>query len=87
MLAFIIGFFVKIIEVYMVMIIINVILSWFPKLSDNLFGRFITKLTNPYLSKFKKMTFAGFDFASLVAFIVLIVLETGLAVILGAVNN
>jgi YggT family protein len=67
-------------EAYQTIIIINIILSWFPSVRDTGFGRFIYAISEPYLEPFRRIipTFGMFDFSPIVAIIALQFAQRGL---------
>ena len=60
-------------EAYQMIIIINILLSWFPPIRDTGFGRFIYAISEPYLEPFRRIipTIGMFDFSPIVAIITL----------------
>lgn len=62
---------------YQWLILIRVLLSWFPISMENLFFRVIYKLTEPVLAPFRQAipSFWGIDFSPIFVFIVMDFLE------------
>ncbi|MGE3953992.1 MAG: YggT family protein [Parachlamydiales bacterium] len=60
--------------VYILMIIIRVVLSWFPKTEGSAFARILGVATDPYLNLFRSFipTVGGIDFSPAVALLVLL---------------
>ncbi|MBP0724828.1 YggT family protein [Bacillus sp. RG28] len=65
---------------YQTIIIINIILSWFPSVRDTGFGRFINAISEPYLEPFRRIipTIGMFDFSPIVAIFALQFAQYGL---------
>lgn len=63
--------------VYMVMLFIRIVSSWFPELQSYRFMQFIAYYTDPYLNLFRKLLppIGMIDFSPMIAFICLGVLE------------
>lgn len=63
--------------VYMIMIFIRILGSWFPDFQDSTWFRFLAFYTDPYLSFFRSFIppIGMFDFSPLVAFFALQLLE------------
>ncbi len=63
--------------VYMLMLFVRIIGSWFPEFSGHTLMRFLAFYTDPYLNFFKKFIppIGMFDFSPIVAFFALQLLE------------
>lgn len=69
----IVNWLLRLIDAYSIVLVIYALMSWIPSLYGSWFGRFIIKISRPYLSLFENLplSFAGLDFSILVAVIVL----------------
>ena len=63
--------------VFMIMLFVRILGSWFPEYSNHTFMRFIAYYTDPYLNLFKRIIppLGMFDVSPIVAFFFLQVLE------------
>ncbi|MFB7140105.1 YggT family protein [Gottfriedia sp. NPDC056225] len=70
---FVLDIVIQLIGLYRIIIIIHILLSWFPQIRQTGFGRFIGMLAEPYLEPFRRIipTVGMFDFSPIVAFIAL----------------
>ncbi|MES9684007.1 hypothetical protein CN514_05775 [Bacillus sp. AFS001701] len=59
----------KIIQYYRYVIVIHIILSWFPQIRQSGFGRLIGRLSEPYLEPFRRIvpSIGMFDFSPIIA--------------------
>ncbi|MGX7303411.1 YggT family protein [Enterococcus columbae] len=74
---------------YTTLLVIYALLSWFPGAYDSAFGRFLSKICEPYLSIFDrvKLHFGPVDFTILFAVIVLqLASQTIIRIVLFLVN-
>lgn len=64
---------VKLIEVYTWVLIIYILMSWFPNARESSFGRFLGTLAEPYLEPFRRIIppLGMIDFSPWVALMVL----------------
>ncbi|OKL37202.1 YggT family protein [Domibacillus mangrovi] len=67
-------------ELYSWVLIAYILMSWFPNARDTAIGRFLTKVSEPYLEPFRRFVPAigMFDISPIVALIVLRLAESGL---------
>lgn len=67
-------------ELYSWVLIAYILMSWFPNARDTAIGRFLTKISEPYLEPFRRFVPAigMFDISPIVALIVLRLAESGL---------
>jgi YggT family protein len=63
--------------IYMIMLFIRIMSSWFPEYRDHTFVRFIAFYTDPYLNIFRRIIppLGMFDLSPIVAFFALQILE------------
>lgn len=63
--------------VYMVMLFVRILGSWFPEYSDHTIMRFFSFYTDPYLNFFRRIIppLGMFDFSPIIAFFVLQLIE------------
>jgi len=63
----------RVISIYETILIIHIILSWFPQIRQSGFGRFIGAISEPYLEPFRRIvpSIGMFDFSPIVALITL----------------
>ncbi|OLN22851.1 hypothetical protein BTO30_07985 [Domibacillus antri] len=61
-------------------LIIYILMSWFPDARETTVGRFLTKISEPYLEPFRRFVppIGMFDISPIVALIVLRLAESGL---------
>ncbi|HET7615909.1 MAG TPA: YggT family protein [Bacillales bacterium] len=61
------------IQIYSWVLIIYILMSWFPNARESSFGRFLGSLAEPYLEPFRRIIppFGMIDFSPIVAFLVL----------------
>ncbi|PGS53670.1 YggT family protein [Bacillus sp. AFS041924] len=66
---FIFNLLVQLIGLYKIIIIIHIILSWFPQIRQSGFGRIIGSISEPYLEPFRRIvpSIGMFDFSPIVA--------------------
>ncbi|UPM53131.1 YggT family protein [Gottfriedia acidiceleris] len=59
----------KLIQYYRYVIVIHIILSWFPQIRQSGFGRLIGRLSEPYLEPFRRIvpSIGMFDFSPIIA--------------------
>lgn len=64
-------------NLYTLLLVANILLSWFPDFQDNPIARFIRTVTDPYLSLFRKFipTLGPLDISPIAAFFSLRILE------------
>jgi YggT family protein len=69
------------VEVYSWVLIAYILMSWFPNARDTAIGRFLTKVSEPYLEPFRRFVPAigMFDISPIVALIVLRLAQSGLS--------
>ena len=74
----------RLIQIYMIVLFVYVISSWFPQLRHSALGRILAQLSEPYLRLFHGIfpLVGGLDFSPLLAFLAL-QLTQGLLLILG----
>ncbi|WP_179190032.1 YggT family protein [Candidatus Enterococcus testudinis] len=72
---------------YTILLVIYALLSWFPGGYQSTFGRFLSKVCEPYLSLFDRvnLSIGGIDFTIAVAVIVLQLASQGLTVIVTSI--
>ncbi|HCE13348.1 MAG TPA: YggT family protein [Enterococcus sp.] len=72
---------------YTILLVIYALLSWFPGGYQSAFGRFLSKVCEPYLSLFDRvnLSIGGIDFTIAVAVIVLQLASQGLTVIVTSI--
>ncbi|WP_088043885.1 YggT family protein [Bacillus sp. EAC] len=72
---------IQAIAIYKIILIIHIILSWFPQVRHSGFGRFIGAISEPYLEPFRRIipSFGMFDFSPIVALIALEFAGIGIA--------
>lgn len=63
--------------VYMIMLFVRIMSSWFPEYRDHNFVRFLAFYTDPYLNIFRKIIppLGMFDLSPIIAFFALQILE------------
>jgi YggT family protein len=86
--ALILESFSNFLQLYSLLLIGRILLSWFPNLDwSNQPWATITQLTDPYLDLFRRFIppLGGFDLSPMVAIIVLSVLRTAFASLAGSV--
>lgn len=68
------------ITIYSYLIIINAFLSWVPNLQNSSFGRFVSRIVEPYLAVFRRVIppLGMIDISPIVALIVLWLARSGL---------
>lgn len=68
-------------ELYSWVLIAYILMSWFPNARDTAVGRFLTKISEPYLEPFRRFVPAigMFDISPIVALIVLRLAQSGLS--------
>ncbi|WP_338215293.1 YggT family protein [Lacticaseibacillus salsurivasis] len=72
--------------VYMVLMVIYVLMSWFPGAYQSRFGQFLGRVVGPWLNLFRIIPpILGLDFSPLIAFFVLDLLRGGLNTIFNAI--
>lgn len=71
--GFLIYILLKAISIYQTILIIHIILSWFPQVRESGFGRFIGRISEPYLEPFRRIvpSVGMFDFSPIVALLTL----------------
>ncbi|MEN9208446.1 MAG: YggT family protein [Gloeomargarita sp. GMQP_bins_120] len=88
-LVFLVQGVISFINIYFVLLILRVLLSWFPTINwYNQPWMTLSQLTDPYLNLFRAVLppLGGIDFSPLLAFLVLQVVATALnAVVMGGV--
>jgi YggT family protein len=72
---------------YTILLVIYALLSWFPGGYQSAFGRFLSKVCEPYLSLFDRvnLSIGGIDLTIAVAVIVLQLASQGLTVIVTSI--
>ncbi|WP_237047500.1 YggT family protein [Lentilactobacillus curieae] len=76
--SYIVWALVKLINLYMLLIVIYALLSWFPGAYDSAIGRFLAKIVEPYQSLFNFASFGMLSFAPVVALLVLYFIQMGI---------
>ncbi len=68
-------------EIYSVLLIIYILMSWFPTAYDSTFGRLLTTICEPYLAVFRRIIppIGMISFSGIVALIVLNLARYGLS--------
>lgn len=70
----------KLIQLYMLLIFVFVLMSWFPGAYQTKLGQWLIKLCMPYLKIFRFIPpFFGLDFSPIVAILVLEMAQYGIA--------
>ncbi|WP_088067693.1 YggT family protein [Gottfriedia luciferensis] len=66
---FVLVLLIQVISIYRYVIIINIILSWFPQVRQSGFGRFISTISEPFLEPFRRIipSIGMFDFSPIVS--------------------
>ncbi len=54
MLGYIYELIARGIQIYQILLIIYILMSWVPSMRENAFGRFLGKIAEPYLSVFRR---------------------------------
>ncbi|AMV59844.1 YggT family protein [Pediococcus damnosus] len=76
---FILSILSKLIQLYMLLIFVFVLMSWFPGAYQTKLGQWLAKMCLPYLKLFQFIpTFLGLDFSPVVAILVLEMAQYGL---------
>lgn len=72
---------INIVGIYRYILIIHIILSWFPQVRQTSFGRFISSIAEPFLEPFRRIipSIGMFDFSPIVAILALHFAQIGLA--------
>lgn len=75
---------VQAIEIYSYLLLLWVILSWFPQVTTMKFYQFIDQVVYPYAKIFRGIIppIGGFDFSVIIAFLVLSILQRMIASLL-----
>lgn len=70
----------KAIEVYSWVLIVYVLISWFPQARGSKFEYYLGKISEPFLGFFRKIIppFGGIDFSPIIAFMALNLIQRGL---------
>ena len=81
LLANIFQFILFLVKIYYFGMIVYFFMSWLPGARENKFGQFLSKLYEPFLEPFRKIIppIGMIDISSIVAIIVLVLFQTGLA--------
>lgn len=63
--------------IYSILLVISILLSWFPEYEDTFLGRLLRQITDPYLNLFRRWIppLGMLDLSPIVAFFVLHLLE------------
>lgn len=81
----VIGWIVRIInyaiQIYMLAIVIDALLTWFPGASQSRFGQFLGRIVNPFLEYFNFAHIGMLGFGPILALIVLQLLQFGVTYI------
>lgn len=74
---------IKGIGIYRIVIFLNILMSWVPAMRENVVGRIITKLAEPYLDFFRKFIppLGMIDFSPIIALIALGFIQKGVGVV------
>ncbi|MDR7695859.1 YggT family protein [Lactococcus lactis] len=83
----IINWLLRLLDVYSIILVIYVLMSWIPTLYGTWFGRIIVKVSRPYLSLFENLPlqFWGLDFSIVIAFIVLKFIQRFIVIVFNGV--
>lgn len=78
-------FLIRLIHIYMWILTIYALLSWFPQIATSSFGRFIRRIVEPYLCLFDRVPtrFGVFDFKIALGIVALMIIERFLGLFLG----
>ncbi|MEK4843209.1 MULTISPECIES: YggT family protein [Staphylococcus] len=89
LLANIFQFILFLVQIYYFGMIVYFFMSWLPGARENKFGRFLSKLYEPFLEPFRKIIppIGMIDISSIVAIIVLYLFRMGLANIFSLILN
>ncbi|MGY3778843.1 YggT family protein [Isobaculum melis] len=73
----------KAIEVYSWVLIVYVLISWFPQARGSKFEYYLGKISEPFLGFFRKLIppFGGIDFSPIIAFFALNLIQRGLVAV------
>lgn len=73
-------------QIYEYILIARILMSWVPDMERTSFGQFLYKITEPYLSIFRRFIppFGMIDFSPIVALIALYLIQVGLNTVLRA---
>lgn len=76
-------FLLRVIDLYVLINIIYIFMSWFPGARESQFGQILARLCEPYLEQFRKIIppLGMIDLSPIVAIIALQLARTGLIVI------
>ncbi|CAM2823913.1 YggT family protein [Fructilactobacillus fructivorans] len=69
------------IQIYMLAIVIDALLTWFPGASQSRFGQFLGRIVNPFLEYFNFAHIGMLGFGPILALIVLQLLQFGVTYI------
>ncbi|MGY3749695.1 YggT family protein [Vagococcus acidifermentans] len=77
----------EVVHIYSIILVIYALLSWFPGAYDTALGRFIIKISRPYLSLFDhlNLSFGPIDFTIIVAILALELSSQGLYLIVSRI--
>ncbi|PHK50663.1 YggT family protein [Staphylococcus edaphicus] len=81
LLANIFNFILFLVQIYYFGMIVYFFMSWIPNARENKFGQFLAKIYEPFLEQFRKIIppIGMIDISSIVAIIVLVLFQRGLA--------
>lgn len=67
----------KLIYLYITLLLVYALMSWFPNAYDTALGRILSKICEPYLNLFRKLPlqFMGLDFSVLVGMLALEIVQ------------
>lgn len=83
--AFILSILYYAVHAYQTILVIHIIMSWFPQVQQSGFGRFIARVSEPYLEPFRRIipSIGMFDFSPIVALITLQFAMRGIISLIG----
>lgn len=88
-LASIFHFILILVQIYYFGMIVYFFMSWLPNARENAFGRFLTKIYEPFLEPFRKIIppIGMIDISSIAAIIALVLFQKGLNSIFAIILN
>lgn len=83
MIGFIVWALNRLSDLYILLIVVWCLLTWFPGALRSRLGSFLTRLVGPYLSFFERVIppIGGLSFAPIVALIVLYLVQAGIQMV------
>ncbi|GAY74074.1 YggT family protein [Lentilactobacillus kosonis] len=76
--SYIVTILARLINLYMILIMVYALLSWFPGAYSSTLGRWLAKIVEPYQSMFNFASFGMLSFAPVVAILVLYFIQMGI---------